>query len=337
MNMLLLVLPNIKFSNEVMYNFLSVTTEYLGFTSYPPAYLTQEAIRMNILIGVNFVSVASGYYNWIAWLWDAISLDQQLNYYNEYQNRVVNMVGQAKANAIFFGAIHLLRENTFIQKSLNVVVQNIHFCIYLTSSFMQNYYFNPLLRVYSPDHFSDILIRSYSTFIQSLYGLGPRRIGVTSLPPTGCLLGAITQFGSGGNQCNIGLNQDAILFNSKLNNTSQTLQKSLPGLKLVVFDIYQPLLDMITNPSENEFSLLLFRTKDTNVKFLIYSCGRVFESRRVCCGTSTVEISVLCNSRSIGTCNNATGHVFWDGFHPSEAANQVLAGDLLEQGFYLIS
>lgn len=62
-----------------------------------------------------------------------------------------------------------------------------------------------------------------------------------------------------------------------------------------------------------------------------------FESRRACCGTGTLETAVLCNDRSVGTCSNATEYVFWDGFHPSEAANQVLAGDLLQQGFDLIS
>lgn len=78
---------------------------------------------------------------------------------------------------------------------------------------------------------------------------------------------------------------------------------------------------------------------DTLVRFLwycIYITG-FFESRRACCGTGTVETSVLCDARSIGTCSNATEYVFWDGFHPSEAANKVLAGDLLEQGFDLIS
>lgn len=73
MNMLL-VQPNIKFSDEVMYNFLSLTAEYLGFTSYPPAYLSQEAIGMNILTGVNFASAASGYYNWTAWSWVNIGI-----------------------------------------------------------------------------------------------------------------------------------------------------------------------------------------------------------------------------------------------------------------------
>ncbi|XP_050379519.1 GDSL esterase/lipase At5g03810-like [Argentina anserina] len=274
---------------------IDFTAEYLGFTSYPPAYLSQEATGANILTGVNFASAASGYYNWTAWLWGAIPLNQQLNYYRAYQSRVVNMVGQAEADAIFSGAIHLLSAGT--------------------SDFVQNYYINPFLRGYTPDQFSDILIRSFSSFIQELYGLGAQRIGVTNLPPIGCLPVAITVFNPGSNQCNIRQNQDAILFNNKLNNTSQTLKQRLPGLKLVVFDIYQPLLDMITNPTDSGF----------------------FESRRACCGTGTFETSVLCNLRSVGTCNNATGYVFWDGFHPSEAANEVLADDLLAQGFDQIS
>lgn len=71
-------------------------------------------------------------------------------------------------------------------------------------------------------------------------------------------------------------------------------------------------------------------------------CGIIFvigffEARRACCGTGTLETSLLCNARSLGTCSNATQYVFWDGFHPSEAANQVLAGNLLAQGVGLIS
>ncbi|XP_015898585.3 GDSL esterase/lipase At5g03820 [Ziziphus jujuba] len=271
------------------------TAEYLGFSSYPPAHLSQEARGNNLLTGANFASAASGYYDTTARLYGAIPLTQQLSYYREYQSKVVNMVGRDKANAIFAGAIHLLSAGS--------------------SDFIQNYYINPLLNgAYSPDQFSDIILGSYSTFIRNLYQLGARRIGVTSLPPTGCLPAAITLFGGGSNQCVARLNRDAVSFNDKLNSTSQTL-RNLPGLKLVVFDIYHPLLDMISRPDDNGFS----------------------EARRACCGTGTIETSLLCNSRSIGTCSNATQYIFWDGFHPSETANEVLAGNLLSQGFDLIS
>ncbi|CAI9783137.1 unnamed protein product [Fraxinus pennsylvanica] len=272
------------------------TAENLGFTSYPPAYFSQEANGRNILNGVNFASAASGYYDRTAQLYRAVTLTQQLSYYTEWQSKVVSLVGKTKANAIFLGGIHLISAGS--------------------SDFIQNYYINPMLnRAYSPDQFSDILLKSYYTLVQNLYALGVRRIGVTTLPPTGCLPAAITLFGSGSNQCVSRLNQDAVSFNNKLNSTSQNLTSKLPGLKLVVFDIYNPLLELIAKPIDNGF----------------------FESRRACCGTGTIETSFLCNARSVGTCSNATQYVFWDGFHPSESANEKLAQSLLEQGFDLIS
>ncbi|XP_010558217.1 PREDICTED: GDSL esterase/lipase At5g03820-like [Tarenaya hassleriana] len=273
------------------------TADFLGFPSYPPAYLSREARGKNLLTGANFASGASGLDDGTARIYNAISLNQQLNNYKEYQSKVTSMVGRARANEIFAGGIHLLSAGS--------------------SDFIQNYYINPILnRVYTPDQFSDRLMNSYATLVQNLYGLGARKIGVTTLPPLGCLPAAITLFaGAGNNTCVERLNRDAVSFNTKLNNTSMYLTNKLPDLKLVVFDIYNPLLAMISNPAGNGF----------------------FEARRACCGTGTVETSFLCNERSVGTCSNATNYVFWDGFHPSEAANQVLANDLLVQGISLIS
>lgn len=37
--------------------------ENLGFTSYPPAYLSKKAKGKNLLIGANFASGSSGYYD----------------------------------------------------------------------------------------------------------------------------------------------------------------------------------------------------------------------------------------------------------------------------------
>ncbi|GAA0152501.1 hydrolase [Lithospermum erythrorhizon] len=275
---------------------IDFTVEYLGFDLYPPAYLSKEATGNNILTGVNFASASSGYYDGTAQLYRAVTLTQQMKYYQEWQDEVVNMVGREKADDIFAGGIHLLSAGS--------------------SDFLQNYYIVPFFNVvYTPDRFSNFLMKSYTTFVQKMYGLGAKRIGVTNLPPMGCLPAAITLFGGGSNECVSRLNQDAVLFNNKLKSTSQDLKNKLPGLKLVVFDIYSPLLSLITNPTDTGF----------------------FESRRACCGTGTIETSFLCNSRSVGTCSNATEYVFWDGFHPSEAANEYLAQSLVVQGFELIS
>lgn len=86
-------------------------------------------------------------------------------------------------------------------------------------------------------------------YFQELYGCGARRIGVTSLPPLGCVPAAITLFGHGSNGCVTSINEDAKNFNSKLNYTVNSLGKQYPDLKIAVLDIYQPFYDLVANPT----------------------------------------------------------------------------------------
>ncbi|KAE8663782.1 GDSL esterase/lipase [Hibiscus syriacus] len=271
------------------------TAENIGFTAYPPAYLSEEAKRNNLLIGANFASASSGYYETTSNLYHTLSLSKQLENYKVYQNKLVAIAGKSNASSIISDGIYLISSGS--------------------SDFLQNYYINPLLyKFYTPDQFSDILIESCANFMQNLYELGARKIGVSTLPPLGCLPAAITVFGEDSNECVAKLNSNAVYFNNKLNATSQKLQKKFSDLKLVVFDIYQPLYNLVTKPSDNGFA----------------------EARKACCGTGLLETSILCNPKSIGTCANASEYVFWDGFHPSEAANKILADDLLTSGISLI-
>ncbi|KAM6550101.1 hypothetical protein CsatB_021777 [Cannabis sativa] len=151
--------------------------------------------------------------------------------------------------------------------------------------------------------------------LYNLHSMGARKIGVASLGPLGCLPGAITLFGFGNNnQCVDRLNYDAIYFNTRLNSTSQMLRNRLPDLNLLVLDIYQPLYNLINNPIENGF----------------------YETRKGCCGLGMVETALLCNSLSIGTCSNASDHIFWDAFHPSQAANHLLSTYMIGAGYSLV-
>ncbi|CAA3028874.1 GDSL esterase lipase APG [Olea europaea subsp. europaea] len=273
-----------------------ITAETLGFTTYPPAYLSPQASGKNLLIGTNFASAASGYDDQTAILNHAIPLSQQLQYYKEYQSKLSNIAGSNKAASILKEALYIVGAGS--------------------SDFLQNYYVNPFInKIYTPDQYSSSLVAIFSSFITNLYGLGARRIGVTSLPPLGCLPAARTLFGFHESGCVSRINTDAQAFNKKINSAATQLQKQLPGLKIAIFDIFKPLYDLIKNPSNNGFK----------------------EATRGCCGTGTVETtSFLCNPRSIGTCSNATEYVFWDSVHPSQAANQVIADSLIFQGISLI-
>ncbi|KAL4286033.1 hypothetical protein S245_065546 [Arachis hypogaea] len=175
--------------------------------------------------------------------------------------------------------------------------------------------------LFKADKYSSYLVAAFESFIKDLYGLGARRIGVVSLPPLGCLPATRTLFSShdhniinGG--CVSSINHDAQTFNNKLNSSALFLQKQLLGLKIVVFDIFKPLYDLVQSPSKFGF----------------------VEASKGCCGRGSERIRVfLCNPKSSRTCSNATQYVFWDGVHPSEAANKILADSMLLQGISLVT
>ena len=86
----------------------------------------------------------------------AISLPQQLEHYKDYISRIQEIAASSNANA-----------TSIISDGIYVVSAG-------SSDFIQNYYINPLLyKVQSPDDFSDLLILSYSNFIQVIYKLPP--------------------------------------------------------------------------------------------------------------------------------------------------------------------
>ena len=85
---------------------------------------------------------------------------------------------------------------------------------------------------------------------QNLYGAGARKIGVTSVPPLGCLPEVITLFGHHEKGCVTRINSDAQSFNKKLNAAAASILKQHSDLKLVIFDIFKPLYDVIKSPSQ---------------------------------------------------------------------------------------
>jgi len=86
--------------------------------------------------------------------------------------------------------------------------------------------------------------------MQELYGLGARRIGIVGLPILGCVPFQKTMRGGFKRACSDSENQAAILFNKKLSSQIDILGKNFPEARLVYLDIYNPLSDMIQNPSK---------------------------------------------------------------------------------------
>uniref|UniRef100_A0A2P2QQ39 GDSL esterase/lipase EXL3-like n=1 Tax=Rhizophora mucronata TaxID=61149 RepID=A0A2P2QQ39_RHIMU len=163
---------------------------------------------------------------------------------------------------------------------------------------------------YDINSYTDLLINSATSFFKELYGLGARRIAILSLPPIGCLPSQRTLTGGPNRQCNEFTNQAAMLFNSKLSSTIDSLNQVLPDARLAFGDIYNPLLSLIQNPAKYGFEV----------------------ATKGCCGTGNIEVSVFCNRlEDTYTCKDASKYIFWDSFHPTEKAYKTLVPIVLKQ------
>ena len=50
-----------------------------------------------------------------------------------------------------------------------------------------------------------------------------------------------------------------------------------------------------------------------------------------CCGTGTIEAAILCNSLDPQICEDDSKYVFWDSYHPTQRAYQIVVGKVLNR------
>eukprot|EP00253_Pinus_taeda_P004091 PITA_04091 len=277
---------------SAIYIFGDSSVDPAGLAGLPDivrAYLDPEFQGPRILTGASFASSASGYDDTTSLTDNVLTLGQQLQNFKLYRKQLVNMVGGENASKIISGALFAISTGT--------------------DDFANNYYFNPITRAqYTVTEYRDHLLDSLSEFIQNIYREGATLFGLTSLPPFGCLPSQITLHNLIGNACVDEFNDVAMSFNKKAASLLETLKPTLPGLKMVYINLYDKLLDIITNPSRYGFE----------------------EVRRGCCGTGLLETSILCNPIS-PLCSDPSTYVFWDSFHPTEKAYNILAQDIFSQ------
>ncbi|KAL5700098.1 hypothetical protein ACHQM5_025591 [Ranunculus cassubicifolius] len=146
---------------------------------------------------------------------------------------------------------------------------------------------------------------SIENLILEIYQLGARKISVPGLPPFGCL--PIVR-SLNGEECREDFNDVARSYNAKFKILVTKLNKKLNGINLLYADVFTPALHVINNPQ-----------------------AYGFESAALgCCGTGTIELSVLCNMHNPLTCTDANKYVFWDSVHPTEKLYRIIANDMMK-------
>ncbi|XP_010266840.1 PREDICTED: GDSL esterase/lipase EXL3-like [Nelumbo nucifera] len=264
----------------------------LGIKELLPPYLDPNLQDQDLLTGVNFASGASGYDPLTSKLASVYSITDQLGMFKEYIEKLkAAAAGEERAKSITTQSLYI---------------------VCLGSDDISNTYFNsPFRRMdYDVPAYTDLMLQSASSFLQELYGLGAKRIGVLSAAPIGCAPYQRTVAGGPNRDCAAPYNQAAQLFNQKLSSEIDSLNQKLPQARIVYVDIYYPLLDLIQHPRSYGFE----------------------ESSKGCCGTGNLEVTTaLCNELTPFTCTDVSKYVFWDSFHPTQKAYEILLNPLLQK------
>ncbi|KAI3960648.1 hypothetical protein MKX01_003822, partial [Papaver californicum] len=200
----------------------------LGVKELLPAYLDPSLKPADLLTGVSFASGAAGYDPLTAKLAMALSLEQQMDLFKEYLAKVTAIVGEAKAKSI-------------VSESVYLVVAG-------SDDLANTYFLSKLRNNYDIPAYIDFMAERASSFIQGLYDMGARRIGVFSAAPIGCLPSQRTLAGGKARNCVENYNEAAQLFNSKLSSALDKLNSEFVHGRAVYVDIYNPLQELIDHP-----------------------------------------------------------------------------------------
>ncbi|XP_076946667.1 GDSL esterase/lipase At1g71250-like [Bidens hawaiensis] len=253
----------------------------------PPPFTAPTTAGNRIMGGVNYGSAAGGILDESGQQYgDRIPLSQQ----------VVNFettLGQLRT---------MMSPTNLTQFLANSVV----FMVFGSNDYINNYLMPnlyPTSRFYTPEAFANLLLNRYARQLQALYSLGLRKFFLPGVGPLGCIPNQLATGQAPPGRCVDSVNQMMGPFNEGLRKlVGQFNDGSHPGAMFVYGNTYGVFGDILNNPQRYGF-----RVRDT-----------------ACCGIGRNQGQITCTPL-LTPCNARDQYVFWDAFHPTQAANAVLA------------
>ncbi|KAL8473642.1 hypothetical protein ACS0TY_029802 [Phlomoides rotata] len=270
--------------------------EELGQQHYALPFLAPNTTGRAILYGVNYASGGGGIMNATGRIFvNRLSMDIQIDYFNITRKQIDKLLGASKARE------HITKRSIF---SITVG----------SNDFLNNY----LLPVISageritqtPDSFVDDLINHLRGQLTRLYKLDARKFVVGNVGPIGCIPYQKTINQLSESECVALPNKLALQYNARLKDLLQELNENLKGATIVHANVHDLVMELITNYAKYGFT----------------------SSSKACCGNGGQFAGIIPCGPTSSMCSDRNKHVFWDPYHPSEAANLILAKQLVDGG-----
>ncbi|KAL9272363.1 GDSL esterase/lipase-like protein [Drosera capensis] len=208
--------------------------EKLGLPSSPPYLALAQENSNNFFNGVNFASGGSGIYYGLNQYFDqAVSMDQQIEYYTTVHQELVQQLGQSAAQ-------------TFLSKSMFVVV--------IGSNDILSYFggLGPSSNnAETPQQQVDTMISNITSQLQQIYNLGGRKFAMFGVGPVGCCPAMRVKNNTG--VCHEAANYWASQYNQRLVPILEQFETKLDGFQYAYFDTYNVLLNVVENSTNYGF------------------------------------------------------------------------------------
>eukprot|EP00258_Populus_trichocarpa_P023207 XP_024439226.1 GDSL esterase/lipase At5g33370 [Populus trichocarpa] len=223
-----------RFSNGL--NIPDLISEQIGSES-PLPYLSPELRGQKLLVGANFASAGIGILNdtGIQFL-NIIRMHRQLEYFQQYQQRVGALIGAEKAKRLVNQSLILLTVGG--------------------NDFVNNYYLVPYSarsRQYDLPDYVKHLISEYKKILMRLYNLGARRVLVTGTGPLGCVPAELATRSTNGG-CSAELQRAAALYNPQLESMIIDVNRKIGSDVFIAANTHQMHADFVSNPQAYGFT-----------------------------------------------------------------------------------
>ncbi|KAK3229348.1 hypothetical protein Dsin_001229 [Dipteronia sinensis] len=253
--------------------------------AYPPPFADPNTIGTRVLEGVNYASAAAGI------------LDESGQHYGQrysLSQQVLNFESTLNQLRTLMPPSNL---TNYLAKSVSVLLIGSN--DYINNYLMPSLY--PSRSIYTPPQFANLLLNNYARQLIALYSVGLRKFFVAGIGPLGCVPNQRASVQVPQGRCVDSVNQMLGTYNEGLKSVVDQLNKR-PGAVFAYGNSYGAAGDILNNPEKFGFSVI----------------------DRGCCGVGRDLRQVTCLPFAI-PCPNRNQYLFWDAFHPTEAANAILA------------
>ncbi|XP_004300877.1 PREDICTED: GDSL esterase/lipase 7-like [Fragaria vesca subsp. vesca] len=255
---------------------------------FVPSFLGQTGRVEDMLHGLNFASAAAGI---------IFTSGSELGQHVSLSQQIQQFTDTYQQFVLSMGqqaAVDLI-SNSVLYISIGI---NDYIHYYLRNeSNVQNVYF--------PWSFNRFLASTVKQEIKNLYSINVRKVVVMGLPPIGCAPHYLCEYEVKDGQCVEEINNMVMEFNFVMRYMIGELNEELPYSHIIFCDVFQGSMDMLKNSEQYGFKV----TTDA------------------CCGLGDYKGFLMCLSPDMA-CSNASDHIWWDQFHPTDTVNAILADNV---------